>query len=255
MAGILDGYSDPAPPEITAPQIPDGWHPDGLLGGLDLGSAGSDIDAWANGTHFLSPLPSGIFSSSAPTAGLLAGVDTPPFDVGSIDMPKFDFYPDRLETDHALLGEPHVQALMETIRGREGPQYNVIHGGQTFDDYSQHPNIKVDGSTVAGAYQFNYPTWTDQKKVLDLPDFSPQSQDLAAVDLLRHLHATDRLFSDDVNGAIFNAGQRWQSLPTTAEQKADSNGRLRGINSPVAGKEALTNTLDEIKADYLKNMR
>jgi hypothetical protein len=40
-----------------------------------------------------------------------------------------------------------------------------------------------------------------------------------------------------------------------AEQKLDSTGRLRGINRPVNGTEAPTNTLDQIRADYLKNLR
>ena len=245
---------------------PDILHPDGvLLGGwvkpvpamsLDqlmnppqLGQAGASIDAMARGQN---PSKS---ASKPPQTGLFAGVPTADYSVGPVDMPQYHFYPDRLEIDHALLGEPRVQALMATIRGREGPEYDVIHGGQRFDDYSRHPNIKVNQSTAAGAYQFNYPTWNDQKKALRLPDFAPQSQDLAAVDLLHSLHATDRLLSDDVDAAIFDAGQRWQSLPTTMEHMIDRKGRARGINHPVGGKMAPTNTLEQIRADYLKNLR
>jgi muramidase (phage lysozyme) len=179
----------------------------------------------------------------------------PNYTVGLVDTGKFNFYRDRLETDNALLGEPRVQALMATIRGMEGQEYNKIVGGRTFIDYSQRPNTKVGDSTAAGAYQFTHPTWTDQQKALDLPDFAPPSQDLAAVDLLRRLHATDRLLSDDIDRAVFNAGQRWQALPTTTDEEIDSEGRRRGINHPAKGKRALTNTLDQIKADYLKNLR
>lgn len=239
--------------------ILNGINPDGLLGGIDLsaigahsgldllmdgadlGKAGSRIEAMAAGkAHSLE-------ASSQPSA--------PDYKVEAPDLGAFHFYPDRLETNHALLGEPHVQALMTTIRGREGPAYNVIHGGQTFDDYSQHPNTMVNGSTAAGAYQITHPTWMDQQKALNLPDFTPASQDLAAVDLLRSLHSTDRLVSGDLDGAIFSAAQRWQSLPTTEEQRMDAHGRLRGVNHPAGGREALTNTLDQIRADYLKNMR
>ena len=243
---------------LTSPKFPedeipgDGvLHPDGLLlGGLpkpvagldllmdpvDLGRAGTDIDTMASG--------------KMPQTG-----DTPDITVGPVDMPGYHFYPDRVETDYALLGEPRVQALMATIRGREGPQYNVINGGQKFDDYSRHPNINVGKSTAAGAYQFNYPTWNAQKEALGLQDFRPSSQDIAAVDLLHSLHATDRLLSDDVDGAIFSAGQRWQSFPTNADPMIDRNGRPRGVNHPAGGKMAPTNTLEQIRADYLKNLR
>jgi muramidase (phage lysozyme) len=240
------GLDDPS-------HILDGINPDGLLGGIDLsaigassgldllmdradlGQADSDIEAMAVGDPHLPPAPD--YKVEAPDPG------------------AFHFYPDRLETDHALLGEPHVQALMTTIRGREGPAYNVIHGGQTFDDYSQHPNSKVNGSTAAGAYQINHPTWMEQKNAMNLPDFTPASQDLAAVDLLRRLHSTDRLLSGDLDGAIFSAAQRWQSLPTTERQRMDAQGRVRGVNHPAGGRETPTNTLDQIRADYLKNMR
>lgn len=243
MGGLLDGLGDLPSVAADLPQLPD-INPDGLLGAVDLGAPGADIDAWANGTHILSPPPAG----SAQT-GLLAAVPPPDIDVGPIDIPKFDFYPDRLETDKALLGEPHVQALMATIRDREGPQYNVIHGGQTFDDYSRHPKIKVDGSTAAGAYQFNYPTWTERQKAFGLPDFTPQSQDLAAVDLLHDLGATDRLLSGDVNGAIFAAGRRWASVPKTQTMNFQGNVQALDLQSKP------THTLEQIRADYLKKLR
>lgn len=44
------------PEEDTPLALPPGFHPDGLLGGLNLGAPGASIDAWANGTHILSPL-------------------------------------------------------------------------------------------------------------------------------------------------------------------------------------------------------
>ncbi|HKX36123.1 MAG TPA: hypothetical protein VJM79_05585 [Rhizorhapis sp.] len=55
MAGLLEGYGTLASWDIEAPRMPDGWNPDGVLGGVNLGAAGADIDAWADGTHILSP--------------------------------------------------------------------------------------------------------------------------------------------------------------------------------------------------------
>jgi muramidase (phage lysozyme) len=82
----------------------------------------------------------------------------------------------------------------------------------------EHPNISVQvnpttKSTAAGAYQFNNPTWNEQSSKLNLQDFSPHSQDLAAVNLLRELGAIPKLLSGDIDGAIFSAAQRWDSLP------------------------------------------
>ena len=56
----MPGFSNlslPRWPEEDAPlALPPGFHPDGLLGGLNLGAPDASIDAWANGTPTLSPL-------------------------------------------------------------------------------------------------------------------------------------------------------------------------------------------------------
>jgi len=63
----MPGFSNlslPQWPEEAAPSVfPYGFHPDGLLGGLNLGKPADYIDAWANGTHILSP-PSGTMYSA-----------------------------------------------------------------------------------------------------------------------------------------------------------------------------------------------
>jgi muramidase (phage lysozyme) len=108
----------------------------------------------------------------------------------------------RLKAAQESLYDPRVSAMLATIRAREGREYNVITGGQTIDDFSQHPNIRVKDSTAAGAYQFNHPTWMEHKAAVGLSDFSPASQDLAAADLFIKLKATDKLSSGDIDGAI-----------------------------------------------------
>jgi len=47
--------------------------------------------------------------------------------VGPIDTPPFQ-YPDRLQTDQALSGDPRVQAFLTTLRGQEGQRYNAVVG-------------------------------------------------------------------------------------------------------------------------------
>jgi len=209
---------------------------DQLMNPPQLGAGGAEIDAMARGE------PPSIQTS----------IPTGDYDVGPVNMPQYHFYPDRLETDYALLGEPRVRAMLALIRDREGPAYNVIYGGKTFDDYSRHPNIGVGGSHAAGAYQIQPGTWEPIRKALNLPDFSPSSQDLAAVDLLRQKGVTGRLLSNDPEDAILKAGAgTWESLPASAAQKPNAAGSMRGMS--WKGHEV--DTLDQVLADYWSRLR
>ena len=247
---VPSGLDDPS-------HILDGINPDGLLGGIDLstigahsgldllmdradlGEAGSNIKAMAAGA------PHSLETASQPPV--------PDYKVEAPDLGTFHFYPDRLETDHALLGEPRVQALMGVIREHEGKDYNVIVGGKRFDDYSRHPNIGAGKSHAAGAYQLQPGTWAPIQKDLHLPDFSPASQDLAAVDLLRQRGATDRLLAGDLDGAIIAGSHEWMGLPSSSEAVIDARGRTRGIDA--SRRHAPTFTLEQTRADYWKNLR
>ena len=86
---------------------------------------------------------------------------------------------------------PRARALLEAIAGPEsGGEYNVRYGGaggkKYFTDFSHHPAVfetRPDGrkSSAAGKYQITYTTWLEVQKALHLPDFSPASQDRAAI--------------------------------------------------------------------------
>jgi muramidase (phage lysozyme) len=67
-------------------------------------------------------------------------------------------------------------------------------------------------STAAGAYQIIKPTWVKLKAQLNLPDFSPASQDAAAVELLRQRGALAYLERGDLAGAVNAARKEWASL-------------------------------------------
>jgi lysozyme len=74
-------------------------------------------------------------------------------------------------------------------------------------------------STAAGAYQIIKPTWMRIKSRLGLMDFSPASQDMAAVELLREAGALDLIEAGDIEGAIKKSSRIWASLPgSTAQQ-------------------------------------
>jgi lysozyme len=117
--------------------------------------------------------------------------------------------------------------------------YSIFYGGSKFQNFADHPVVtgekkgitlpdamcKAAGlkpgcvSTAAGAYQFIKPTWVRIRNKLGLSDFSPLSQDRAAVELLDEIGATDLIFAGDIEGAIQKASRIWASLPgSTAQQ-------------------------------------
>lgn len=154
------------------------------------------------------------------------------------------------DDDDALYADARVQAFLYMIRSCEhlasdvasGADYQTFYGGSRFDDLSDHPVITgekegvvlpyevcisagfVSGncvSTAAGAYQFIKRTWSELRNIQPrLPDFSQQSQDIAAVRLLRAIDVIEPLLSDDIQTAIKKASARWASLPfSTANQR------------------------------------
>jgi muramidase (phage lysozyme) len=94
---------------------------------------------------------------------------------------------------------PEARGLLSAIASRESEgaarrrgvsPYNIRYtpgGGAAFSDLSRHPNIlepTADGrrSSAAGRYQFTGTKWREEAKRLNLPDFSPASQDQAGWD-------------------------------------------------------------------------
>jgi muramidase (phage lysozyme) len=137
--------------------------------------------------------------------------------------------------------DTNVQAWLATLRNTEGTDkaadpYAAVYGyAFTIADFSKHPadpkgqawpgGLITRGtyagkhSTAAGAYQFNWGTWSDAVRALGLPDFSPASQDAAAVWLTGKCGALDAVKAGDLASACAAASSRWASLPgSTAGQ-------------------------------------
>jgi len=125
-----------------------------------------------------------------------------------------------------LMQDPKAQQMLGLIRAAEGVKhgYNTAFGNERFDDLSAHPNIRkqfkqTDGkenfTTAAGAYQFTNPTWREQAKQYGLKDFSPVSQDIAALGKLDTLGALDDVLQGDFQNAINKSGGTWASLPSS----------------------------------------
>lgn len=115
--------------------------------------------------------------------------------------------------------QQRVAAFLETIAASEGANYDTVVGGGKFSDYSDHPNrvgvITGDGpSTAAGRYQITGTTWRRIRRQLGLTDFSPESQDRAAIELLRQRGALQDVMDGNVDAAIAKLGSEWQSLPS-----------------------------------------
>jgi muramidase (phage lysozyme) len=124
----------------------------------------------------------------------------------------------------AALRHPNIAAFLRAIRLGEGTSdedgYRRIVGGELFSAPPwRHPEKRVWipryhlYSTAAGAYQMLSRTWAEMAVEYDLSDFSPQSQDLAAVGLIVRRGALDDLISGDVGEAIRKCKYEWASLP------------------------------------------
>src|SRR5215468_5187967 len=92
------------------------------------------------------------------------------------------------------LGDPRVRSFLDTIAQAEGADYHTLVGGRYIQDLSQHPNIvgmrtAAGPSTAFGRYQIV--GQTDRTKLAKYRnlDYSPQNQDLRAVELLRQTGA------------------------------------------------------------------
>lgn len=109
-------------------------------------------------------------------------------------------------------------AMIRKSEGTAGPNgYRTFYGGSLFSDLSAHPNTAHTAagitSTAAGAYQFLFRTWEECRRALDLPDFSPASQDAAAVFLIKRRGALPDVDAGNFAAAVAKCSKEWASLP------------------------------------------
>jgi lysozyme len=124
----------------------------------------------------------------------------------------------RPETNRGL---QNLRAFLLMIQYAEGTRginaYRTLFGGSLFNSFAAHPNIAIIKSgitsTAAGAYQFLYRTWAELQQALRLPDFSPPSQDRAAIELIRRKGALEDIIAGRIANAISKCRKVWASLP------------------------------------------
>lgn len=131
-----------------------------------------------------------------------------------------------------------IAAFLDLIGASEGTPdspvthddgYDVIvsgvNGHNSFSDYSAHPFAAGRApivvrtaptlleSTASGRYQITLPTWKEIASVRNLGTFSPQNQDLAALELLTQCRALNFIDSGNIAAAIEAACETWASFP------------------------------------------
>ena len=122
----------------------------------------------------------------------------------------------------------NVTAFLKMLRWSEDKnapsdeaRYNKIVGGSTFDDFSDHPrrmqHLIINGKTVssdaAGAYQFLSTTFDFIKHIVGRDDFTPEAQDLYALQQIQINGSLDDIKSGDLITAIKKNSKTWASFP------------------------------------------
>lgn len=123
---------------------------------------------------------------------------------------------------------PAIRAFLDTIAVAEGTfsarakGYSMMYPrGKTFKGFEAHPAVvscamsynKKLCSTAAGRYMFLKGIWETIAKRLDLHDFSPLNQDIAAIYLLYEKKAIEPIKKGDIREALERTKKVWASLP------------------------------------------
>ncbi|HEN3281722.1 TPA: glycoside hydrolase family 104 protein [Yersinia enterocolitica] len=139
-------------------------------------------------------------------------------------------YPSDSSDLNNLVDDPNVRQYLDVLSNAEGTAsyansgYNTMFGGDQFYDNSDHPRqlkdfTQTDGTknktSAAGRYQFTSSSWDDAAKALNLTDFSPRSQDLAALFLIQRAGQLENVTNGNFADATSGLGGVWASLPSS----------------------------------------
>lgn len=123
----------------------------------------------------------------------------------------------------AFLDMLAVSEIGAALLAKSDDGYNVLVGSTSarpllFTSYATHPNIynRSTNSTAAGRYQLLNRYWVAYKAKLNLPDFSPVSQDLIALQQIRERRALNLILAGHFEEAVVTVFNIWASLPGAA---------------------------------------
>ena len=121
------------------------------------------------------------------------------------------------KNEKALLDTIGFSEIGRTLLAKSDNGYNVLLGGALFSGYLEHPRklITVNGltSTAAGRYQILERYFDAYKAQLHLMDFSPHSQDMIALQMIKEVGADKLINEGHFEDAINKCSTRWASLP------------------------------------------
>lgn len=120
----------------------------------------------------------------------------------------------------AFLDMIAVSEIGTAILAKSDDGYDVLVGSTPanvlrFDSYIDHPDIYNPhcNSDAAGRYQIMHHWWPFYKRQMNLPDFSPRSQDFYALQQLRENGADRMINAGRIADAIAAVAHIWASLP------------------------------------------
>ncbi|WP_009518577.1 glycoside hydrolase family 24 protein [Hydrogenophaga sp. PBC] len=149
----------------------------------------------------------------------------------------------------ADVAHPNVRALLAVIRRGEGTAddlgYRRMVGGGEFASYADHPRVVKSGvfkngkawrSSAAGAFQFLASTWDETARLMGLADFTPASQDRAAVGRIAARGALEDAKAGRIDLALQKIAREWASMPGSPYgQPVISLATARGVFASAGG--------------------
>ena len=189
--------------------------------------------------------PGGSFDDFIPTWGGEVSQETNYFEDVVVAMNPSTYTPAAVPADVA---SENAAAFLAMIAWAEGTDqypangYRTLFGGGQFDSYADHPRIYVPfrntSSSAAGRYQILARTWDGLRGKLGLGDFSPDSQDAAALELIRERGALNDVYAGRVRQAIGKVAKVWASLPGAGyDQPERKLSALLGVYAGNGGTE------------------
>lgn len=121
-----------------------------------------------------------------------------------------------------------IRAVLDMIAYAETRELGVVsyyrqygHPPRFISNLNKHPSMIICSylggkricSSASGRYQFIMPTWEIEVQELGLRDFSPLSQDLAAINQIVKAGAVDDLKRLDLKSFFVKTCKIWASLP------------------------------------------
>jgi muramidase (phage lysozyme) len=138
---------------------------------------------------------------------------------GTLEQPETDS-----TQPEPTAGTPEERAILDTIAYAEGTYgrgrdngYSVVVGYGHTATYDRHPSVDVVWQTgqptsdAAGRYQFLSTTYAKHRQ----PDFSPASQDRAALSEFAECGGMSHLKAGRVESALRSCSTVWASLPSS----------------------------------------